>query len=70
MSSKYHVVRLDYGVRNHDGNYHQTHRFTSHRTLEKAIESATKLQSTYNCVDIVDDKGVVVDTQFPAPEGA
>lgn len=58
---KYNVVRLDYGVRDYYGCYHQTHKLSAHRTLTAAIKSFLKYQKIFNCVDIVDDSGKKVN---------
>lgn len=63
-ATKYHVVRLDYGMVNDDGHYHQTHHFSTHRTMAEAIKSFMKLQKTYNCVDIVDNSGAKVEFEI------
>ena len=57
MQTRYHVVRLNYGIRNSDGNFHQTHRFSTHRLLAKAIKSLCKMEQSYNCVAIVNQYG-------------
>lgn len=61
---KFHVVRLDYGIVNSDGAYHQTHHFSTHRTLDAAVKSFLKMQKSYNCVDIVDDSGMRVQFDY------
>jgi hypothetical protein len=63
-ATKYHVVRLDYGIRNSEGNFHQTHHFSTHRTLSAAVKSFLKMQHSYNCVDIVDHTGKKVDFEY------
>jgi hypothetical protein len=57
MKNRYHVVRLNYGVRNSDGNFHQTHRFSTHRLLAQAVKSLEKMEKSYNCVAIVNQEG-------------
>jgi len=57
----YHVVRLDHGIKNGDGAYHQTHHFSQHLTLTAAVKKLLAAQKSYNCVDIVDDSGFQVD---------
>ena len=56
-ATKYHVVRLDYGIKNSEGNFRQTHHFSTQRTLSAAVKSFLKMQHSYNCVDIVDQTG-------------
>ena len=63
-TTKFHVVRVEYGVVNSSGAYHQTHRFSTHRTLLAAIKSFLKMQKTFNCVDIVDDNGKAVPFDY------
>lgn len=63
-ATKYHVVRLDYGIRNSEGNFHQTHHFSTHRTLSAAVKALVKRQNEFNCVDIVDNKGKKVDFNY------
>jgi hypothetical protein len=63
--TEYHVVRLDYGIRNSDGNYHQTHHFSNHRTLDAAVNSVMKTEKSYNCVAIVDQSGKKIKFEYP-----
>ncbi|MDE2101969.1 MAG: hypothetical protein KGL39_32280 [Patescibacteria group bacterium] len=58
---KYHVVRLDYGIIDSAGNYHVTHRFSTHRKHMAALRAACKMQKKYNCVDIIDSNGKKVE---------
>ena len=62
-TSKYYVVRLDYGIVNSDGCFHQTHHFSMHRKISAALKSFEKHQKKYNCVDIVDFDGKCVSFQ-------
>lgn len=57
----YHVVRLDLGIKNGDGAYHQTHHFSQHLTLTAAVKKLLAAMKSYNCVGIVDDAGFQVD---------
>lgn len=59
--SKYNVVRLNYAIKDSTGAFHQSHYFSSHRSLTAAVSSAEKLRRTYNCVDIVDENGKKVE---------
>jgi len=67
-ATKYHVVRLDYGIVNSDGHFHQTHHFSTHRSLSAAVKALGQRQREFNCVDIVDQSGAKVRFEYPAPE--
>lgn len=62
--AEYHVVRLDYGIRNSEGHHHQTHHFSTHRTLDAAVQSFLNMQKSYNCVDIVDQYGKEMEFEY------
>jgi hypothetical protein len=64
-ATKYHVVRLDYGIRNSDGHFHQTHHFSVHRSLSAAVHALIRRQREFNCVDIVDQSGAKVPFEYP-----
>ena len=62
--TQYTVVRLDYAIRDCANRPHQTHVFTSHRTLAAAARSAEKMQNKYNCIDVVNADGRSVEWQL------
>ena len=52
------AVRLEYGIKNSESNFHQTHTCGhAHRSLKAAIACRNKMSKTLNCTDIVDETG-------------
>lgn len=59
--STYTVVRLEYGISDATGAFHQSHVFSSHRSIAAAFRAADRISREYNCVAVVDENGKVVD---------
>lgn len=53
----YHVVRVNFGICDGSGAFHQTHYFSSHHKIERARKAQEKASRSFNCVIVVDDSG-------------